>query len=494
MCRFFIYKGDLIYLGDILTRPEHSLLTQARRRETYTPGVEASSNYCPAKQIKRDHAVNADGFGVGFFNTSIRPEGTLFKSILPAWSNNNLTELSEVTQCDVAFAHIRAASLGMPISEFNCHPFRIGKFMWMHNGGISGYDRVKRSLLSALPSTIYNTIRGTTDSETAFGIFMSQFPDQGLHGPGNQYTKDPKKFYTAKQIQTAMRNTIVVIMEAQKRVGMKMSDASSSLNFAVTDGQTVVAVRCRTHASQDPPSLYYGYGHEEFTLQGKKTPKKQNLSKRQTIRTSGSRTIALSEGGKAFIIASEPLDYVDAKWKLVPKDTMVVITNGDVITLVPLTLPHYKDIGEISLTPALTAADFEQTCKNPIPYFDLGDSPSASLDNSIDEDDNITAGNGKVDKRFCAPAVFRTLALSPTNSPCRRSTTNTNKETSPVQFSCNSRETKRPSANSEKGRKPKRKNVTFADETETKPTATFLIPFLICTFVLGIVAGRASRN
>ena len=174
MCRFFIYKGELIYLGDILTRPEHSLLTQARRATTYTPGADDSVNYCPEKHKKRNHAINADGFGVGYFNTSIRKEGTLFKSITPAWSNNNLIELSEVTQCNVCFAHIRAASTGMPLSEFNCHPFRMGKFMWMHNGGIAHFDVIKRSLLSTLPSNVYKNIYGTTDSEVSFGVFVSR--------------------------------------------------------------------------------------------------------------------------------------------------------------------------------------------------------------------------------------------------------------------------------------------------------------------------------
>ena len=88
MCRFFIYKGELIYLSDILTRPEHSLLTQARRAVTYTPGANESVNYCPEKHVKRNHAINADGFGVGYFNTEIRAEGALFKSTTPAWSNN----------------------------------------------------------------------------------------------------------------------------------------------------------------------------------------------------------------------------------------------------------------------------------------------------------------------------------------------------------------------------------------------------------------------
>ena len=97
---------------------------------------------------------------------------------------------------------------------------------------------------------------------------MSQFPDQGIHGPGSQYVRNPSKYYTAKQIQIAMRNTDVTIMEAHKRFGYTQKEAASSLNFACTDGETIVAIRCRTHHSQDPPTLYYACSSEEFSLQG----------------------------------------------------------------------------------------------------------------------------------------------------------------------------------------------------------------------------------
>ena len=452
MCRFFIYKGEPIFLGDILTRPEHSLLTQARRRETYTPGVEMSCNYCPAKQLKRDHAVNADGFGVGFFNTRIRPEGTLFKSVLPAWSNNNLTELSEITQCNLAFAHIRAASLGMPISEFNCHPFRIGKFMWMHNGGIAGFQRIKRALSNSLPPSVFNNIHGTTDSEMAFAIFMSQFPDQGLHGPGLQYTRNPNQYYSSKQIQVAMRNTIVTIMEAQKESGMCMKAASSSLNFAVTDGRTIIAVRCRTHATQDPPSLYYGHGSEEFTLRGKKTRLNAEATSTETrFRRPETRTITLSsEGGKTFIIASEPLDYVDAKWHLVPKDHMVVIDEDEMLTLVKLELPRFQDIGVVSMTPALSAADFQLASHNMPP------------------DDFVLDGNPPGQMNSFQPIKqFRTLALTPTSSPGRKKDRN-----SPP-------------------------NSQAREDTSDAGKCGRSLPFallLACAFAVGIFTGRSSKS
>ena len=200
---------------------------------------------------------------------------------------------------------------------------------------------------------------------------MSQFPDQGIHGPGSQYVRDPSVYYDAKQIQIAMRNTVVTIMEAHKRFGYTQKEAASSLNFACTDGETIVAIRCRTHHSQDPPTLYYACSSEEFSLQGEctkrsglRTPpssKSSHNNRPLTPRTSRVRNqITLSSGCEGscstFIITSEPLDYVDTKWNLVPKDTMIIVSNNS-LKLIPLKLPKYSDIGKIELTPAFTAFD-----------------------------------------------------------------------------------------------------------------------------------------
>jgi len=46
----------------------------------------------------------------------------------------NLFRLAEKIMTPLVFAHIRAASPGFAVSETNCHPWRYGKLMFMHNG------------------------------------------------------------------------------------------------------------------------------------------------------------------------------------------------------------------------------------------------------------------------------------------------------------------------------------------------------------------------
>ena len=261
---------------------------------------------------------------------------------------------------------------------------------------------------------------------------MSQFPDQGIHGPGSQYVRDPSVYYDAKQIQIAMRNTVVTIMEAHKRFGYTQKEAASSLNFACTDGETIVALRCRTHHSQDPPTLYYACSSEEFSLQGEcakrtalRTPPSSPPSSKSscngrplTPRTARTRNqITLSSGCEGscstFIIASEPLDYVDTKWNLVPKDTMIIVSNNS-LKLIPLNLPKYSDIGQIELTPAFTAFD-------DMPQFDEDDT-HFTLPQSAEDDQNIcekktsdfrTIETMRSSPHYTNRNTFRTLAKTP---------------------------------------------------------------------------------
>ncbi|MFN5875845.1 MAG: class II glutamine amidotransferase, partial [Ignavibacteria bacterium] len=70
------------------------------------------------------------------------------------------------------FAHVRAASPGIPVEELNSHPFSCGKLMFMHNGVLGGYKQIRRRLLRSLNDTAYDAIQGSTDSEHMFGLFL----------------------------------------------------------------------------------------------------------------------------------------------------------------------------------------------------------------------------------------------------------------------------------------------------------------------------------
>ena len=96
----------------------------------------------------------------------------LYRSTHPAWNDRNLRELAAGVSSPLFFAHIRA-STGTAIQETNTHPFRHGKWLWMHNGLIREFAQVKRDLVLAVDDSLFPLIEGTTDSETMFFLALT---------------------------------------------------------------------------------------------------------------------------------------------------------------------------------------------------------------------------------------------------------------------------------------------------------------------------------
>lgn len=226
MCRFICYRGPEILLSDLLYKPTNSLIRQSFHA------------------MERTEPLNGDGFGVGWYSPSITSNPCVFASVTPAWSNQNLRRLSEHTKSPSFFAHVRAASPGMRICEANCHPFQHGRYLWMHNGGVRDFWRIKRRLRASLPDRLYHGIEGTTDSEHAFAVFLN------LLGP-------PEKTYSAGDMGRALVQTIGQLETWTAEAGIS---GISYYNFAVTDGQSVAAVRYVSDPTVEPQSLYYSTG------------------------------------------------------------------------------------------------------------------------------------------------------------------------------------------------------------------------------------------
>ena len=139
-------------IEDLLYRPEHSLIDQSLHSQL---GAETT---------------NGDGFGVGWYGSGETPG--VFRSVEPAWNDRNLRELAGHVESPLVFAHIRASS-GTAIQQTNCHPFRHGRWLWMHNGLIHDFHEVKRDLALAVDPSLYSSIEGSTDSEVFFHLALT---------------------------------------------------------------------------------------------------------------------------------------------------------------------------------------------------------------------------------------------------------------------------------------------------------------------------------
>src|SRR6516162_6386551 len=152
MCRWLAYSGSPVRLEELLFKPQHSLIDQSLHSQL---GAETT---------------NGDGFGVGWYGVGETPG--VFHSVEPAWNDRNLRELAGHVRSPLVFAHIRASS-GSPVQQTNCHPFRHGRWLWMHNGLIREFDKVKRDLVLAVDPSLYPLIEGSTDSEVFFFLALT---------------------------------------------------------------------------------------------------------------------------------------------------------------------------------------------------------------------------------------------------------------------------------------------------------------------------------
>jgi predicted glutamine amidotransferase len=152
MCRWLAYSGSPILLEELLYKPAHSLIDQsmhARMGATTT---------------------NGDGFGVGWY-VGDQPPG-VFRAVGPAWSDRNLRELAGHVASPLFLAHIRA-STGTAVQQTNCHPFRHGRWLWVHNGMIRDFPTLKRDLVLAVDPSLYPAIEGSADSEVMFFLALT---------------------------------------------------------------------------------------------------------------------------------------------------------------------------------------------------------------------------------------------------------------------------------------------------------------------------------
>jgi len=296
MCRWVLYYGDRMLLSHLLTQPDNSLLKQTEPgREVYTPGAETEQGFTMENWHARNHIVNGDGFGLAwyppFFN---RTKSVCYKSTNPAWNEANFGQLCDGVKADLVFAHVRAASPGSLISRENCHPFIIGRYTFMHNGGVNSFQKIRRKIRNSVRDDIEAKILGTTDSEHVFALFLNFLPDL-------------ESMVDVKVLVEAMRSTLLKLVELTKEV----AGGPSSLNLCLSDGVSVVACRFRNCPNEAPPALYVAHG-------GDFQPTKTGFHMRPASETS-------SGLADTVLIASEPLSHRIEDWKAIPANHIVSV-------------------------------------------------------------------------------------------------------------------------------------------------------------------------
>ena len=264
MCRWLAYSGSPVPLEELLLKPKHSLIDQSLHSRL---GAETT---------------NGDGFGIGWYGVGDTPG--VFHSIEPAWNDRNLKDLSRHLVSPLVFAHIRA-STGGAIQQTNCHPFRYGKWLWMHNGFVAELATVRRDLALAVDPSLFALIEGSTDTEVFFYLALTL----GLED-------DPPE---------AVARAVGFIEATGKKHGV---EHPIQMTVATTDGASIWAFRYSSEGKSR--SLFYSTAVTTLRAQYPDNPILHQLS------------------DEARLVVSEPLGDLAGAWNEVPESTYGFIHAG----------------------------------------------------------------------------------------------------------------------------------------------------------------------
>jgi predicted glutamine amidotransferase len=115
------------------------------------------------------------GWGVGFYQAG---EILLKRRPIDDRAEIDLADLTRDVRADVLLAHVRLATVGAPRTE-NTHPFRYRQWLFANTGTVDSFGELRGRLAEQLPLFLHRDVRGETDSELIFHLFLSFLHDAG---------------------------------------------------------------------------------------------------------------------------------------------------------------------------------------------------------------------------------------------------------------------------------------------------------------------------
>lgn len=187
MCRHLGWLGEPVSVASLVLDPPCGLRVQS---------------YAPRRQ--KHGLLNADGWGVGFFD---QQQIRRWRSASPLWGDVSFASVSPALRSGCVVAAVRSATVGMPIESSASAPFSDGRWLLSHNGVV---DR------AVLPTA--RTAESTVDSAMLAGLIF----DRGLD---------------------ALGDTVVEIGNADPGARLNILAANGSRLLATTWGDTLSVLR-----------------------------------------------------------------------------------------------------------------------------------------------------------------------------------------------------------------------------------------------------------
>lgn len=239
---------------------------------------------------KPDEAL---GWGVGFYQSG---EVLLRRRPIDEREAIDLAEATKNVRTDVLVGHVRHATVGALRTE-NTHPFRYRMWLFASTGTIGGFERLRERLLASQPEFLRRNVRGDTDSELFFYLFLSFLHDASHLGDGN---------VEPEHVRSALRSSISLVdrLSAEEGFGENTGD------ILITNGEQMVAV----HRGGVMAYRVLKGRHDVEELLGEDGLKRSRIPSVDSTRFS--------------LVASE-LEGVPAGWTPVDEHAIVTMTRSD---------------------------------------------------------------------------------------------------------------------------------------------------------------------
>lgn len=266
MCRWNAFFGQPILIEELLYRTQHGLIDQALHARE---GVETT---------------NGDGFGLGWYVPGRPTMPGRYRSVSPAWNDANLRDLAAHIESPLFLAHIRATT-GTPVQQTNCHPFKQGRWLFVHNGVIDGFAAIRRDLLLAVDPALFGGIAGSTDSEVLFYLALTFGLDDDPLG--------------------AIERAVGFVEATARTHGI---EHPVQMTLGLSDGERLWGVRYSSAGRSR--TLYISADRETVQALHPDNPRFQRLTDEDRI------------------IVSEPLSDLPGVWLPVPESTALIVQRG----------------------------------------------------------------------------------------------------------------------------------------------------------------------
>lgn len=245
------------------------------------------------------------GWGIGFYQGG---EVLMRRRPIDDHATTSGVEIVKVAgdvRADVLVGHVRNATVGALRTE-NTHPFRYRQWLFAQTGTLPAFEAIRDRLVGSVPEFLRSSIRGESDAEILFYVFLSFLHDAGRLNDG---ISDPS------HVRDALRSCVAVVDGMAAEVGGE----PSKINVLVSNGENEFALH---RGAQMGYRVFAGKGDAEALID-----EDLNLRRRTPELEQMHFVLLASDFDDDWSLASS-VPGGQSRWKVVPDRSIVTLDRG----------------------------------------------------------------------------------------------------------------------------------------------------------------------